>query len=374
MRTKHKKHVLLALSWYHPKIHRGVAHYARQAGWHLCSSMGYSHFYPAGWRGDGAIITASMVAINGHVQPGALSTRGVPAVEIGRHVDNDNDAIVEQAIDHFLQRGFRFIAFCGPSYCRGSCRPVTFGKILADSERLEMVDLICPEGLNDWRGRHEWFGRHLRKAPKPLAVFALDDDWGAELLDAALSFGIRVPDEVAILGVRNDELVCEALSVPLSSIENNLEGVGFEAAAILDRHLDGAPLPVQTVLIPPLGVVSRQSTEVLAVPHAKVVKALQFIREHSREEFSIADVARHAGMSLRGLYSVFGVHMGCTVGDVIATVRMREAESLLLTTDMSVENVAVSCGYGEVRNFYNAFRRKRHMTPREWKRVHGKKE
>jgi hypothetical protein len=125
-----------------------------------------------------------------------------------------------------------------------------------------------------------WMARELERLPKPLAVFAFNDYDAAWLVDTCVFHKISVPDEVAILGVDNNEMVCVCLPVPLSSIQHDLERIGYEAAALLDRMLEGEAPPESPLLIPPKGIITRRSTDYSAVNNPQLRQALLFIREH----------------------------------------------------------------------------------------------
>ncbi len=359
------RNILLALRWYHPKIHRGVARYAREAGWHLNTDLCHTQSGLECWDGDG-IITHAKFSMHPSPIDGLLESLPQPRVEIARHVHGKDGEVGQLAADHFRDLGVRNVATLGFEGSIGirlrSCEQES--KAFADVSRI----VSYPDA--PWRERKESLVEQLRMLPKPVAVFAVNDEGGAWVIEACLSAGIAVPDEVAVLGVRNDELVCEALAVPLSSIENNIEEFGYQAAAMLDRHLDGEPLPKTSMEIPPCGVVVRQSTDVLAIAHPQVLRAMQFIRGNLTEQFSVTDVVRATAMSQRGLYKAFSDHLGRSIHETILHERLKLAKNRLLSGNDTIDSIALQAGFTDARHLHRIFRQALDMTPREWVESH----
>ncbi len=358
--------VLLALGWYHPNLHRGVARYAGEHGWHLNSSFALDGIVPRIWQGDG--IVTQQLWTRGRCPVEALLRRTrIPAVKIGLHVQNDDLAIGRLAAAHFLNRGFRQFAYAMTRQCN-PVRMEAFRQALAEAgQTCRVITVRC--AASAWPARQAEWTTQLRKLPRPLALFAITDDIAAELIEAALAEGLHVPDDVAVLGVRNDDLVCESLSVGLSSIDNDLEMVGYRAAALLGEHMaSGDPFPETPQLVPPLGVVERRSTDVVAIEHPGVAKAIRFIRHRFRDPLAIADVVAASGMSQRGLYKAFQQTVGRSIHAQVIRERLNQAKKLLRETDLAVETIAWQAGFGEPRTMFMHFRRDTGLGPREWRK------
>jgi LacI family transcriptional regulator len=359
--------VLLTLGWYHPKLHRGVARYAGEHRWHLDFSFTRSMMAPRSWQGNGIVM--QHLRGRGHCSVDALVRRtGVPAVKIGHHVRNDDAAIGRLAATHFLDRGFRHFAYA-TDRGGGSPRREAFQAALAESGRDCRVIAFRP-AVASWPLRKAEWAAQLRKLPRPLALFAVTDEIAIEVVEAALADGFRVPDDIAVLGVRNDDLVCTSLQLGLSSIDNDLEAVGYQAAALLDAHITaGEPLPESPRLVPPVGVVERQSTDVVAAEHPGVARAIRFIRRRFREPLAFADIVADSGMSQRGLYKAFHQALGCSIHERVIRERLKLAKQLLRETDLAVEAVAWQAGFGESRTMFMHFRRDTGVAPREWRKT-----
>lgn len=358
--------IFLALAWYHPKLHLGIARYARDHGWHLNEDMAYLQQRGQVNVGDGMITQKNSDRLLSSQIQNYLDSLDIPRVMLGKDIFNDNDKIGVMAANFFVRRGYRNLAVCSPG------ASVRFGRlqVFADEVRSQGRDchiMEIPEDFDCWESRAEWIAEELKAAPKPMAVFAVDDNYALEIIEAARVAGINVPNQVSVLGVRNDDLICETAPVTLSSIDNNLDGMGYQAAALMDRILDGGEMPEEPIRVPPVQVVERQSTDVMAIEHEGVRKAMQFIREHFREPISLNDIVQSSSMSARGLYKAFDQHAGTPICDHLKEYRIGEARKRMLRTNENMENIAYTCGFGCYRNLYNAFKHNTGMSPAEWR-------
>jgi LacI family transcriptional regulator len=210
----------------------------------------------------------------------------------------------------------------------------------------------------------------LQDLPKPIGIMAWDDTHATEVAEACLEAGIGVPDQVAIIGVNNDDLLCESAWPPLSSVEADFTRVGYAAARVLDRLLNGEELAQgeRLTLISPLGVVRRQSTSTLAIRDPNLAAAVLFIRDHACDPCSVADVLQRVPVGRRWLERQFAEKLGRTPHDEIARVRVEAAQRLLLRSDLDVPEIAVRCGFVEPKNFHVAFRKLTGTTPAAYRR------
>ena len=288
------------MGWYATELHRGVALYARKARWAMNIDMERGIPLPRDWEGDGIVCVLGM---NPAIDE-AVAAWGLPTVSIGPcakagipQVMPNNEAIGKLAGEHFLMRGFRNFAFYMRSGGMGErLRMEGFRRRLAEAG----CDLTClrppaesaATGAESGAGKLRWLEQELVRLPKPLAVFAEYDDRALEILEACENAGISVPEEVAVLGVDNDELRCGFATVPLSSVDNDQIKQGYEAARMLDSLMQGNSPPAPTVLVEPLGIVTRQSTDILAIDHRNVARALRIIWEHYTEPLTAATSAR----------------------------------------------------------------------------------
>lgn len=369
----------MALTSTHHGFFRGIARYARQHGWHLDTQMAYSGRIPFGWQGDG-IISAC-----GHHRELAQFVRSCPLprveltlvqddLDVPRVVGN-NPAIGRTAAEYFLQRRFRHFAWA------------PFADDVPNRQRLAGFESVVraqgrpvqtlPTGMTvtsrrprfDWRQARARLIRALQGLPKPLAVFAYNDGIGVEIIDACQEAGLMVPEQVAVLGVDNDEIVCESVSVALSSIRYDLEQLAYEGAALLDGLMAGRPAPAEMLKIDPQGIVTRRSTDILAMDDVEVAKALRFIwANYADPLLSVPGVVAITRFSARGLLKAFQRELGRSIHAEIVRMRMNQVCELLRNTDLTVSTIAERAGFSSVNHLFRAFRRIHRQSPGQYRR------
>ncbi len=368
---KKTRNILLAMSYYHPQIHEGVARYAAEHGWHLNAKMTITGIPQCGWRGDGVIVQGP----NSSDYYKFVNELDLPKVSMGSYdkwgcpvIDDDHEAIGVMAAEYFLGRGFENFAVYSESTKQLALTQKAFCSYLGDLNK--KVYEIRPESLfDDWQKQSTWLAEELERLPKPLAVFCDRDHGGAEVIDTCMQHGIAVPWDVSVLGKHNNALVCDALAIPLSSLDNNLSLMGYKAADNLGRILDSEEVSPLT-LIPPREVITRASTELLAVNHEHVRRALIFIQGNYRENIGVDEVVATTGMSVRGLQQAFNKQLGHGIGEVIFKHRIDRAKELLLHSEWTIETVARESGFFSMRNFFTRFKKVVGMTPHQFRKVH----
>ena len=212
----------------------------------------------------------------------------------------------------------------------------------------------------------EW----LRSLPRPIAVMAGNDDRSQDVLAACKIAGLKVPLEVAILGVDNDEFICDLSYPQLSSIAVDTERAGYEAARVLDRLMRQEPMTEeeQEVLVYPVQVVTRQSTDVLAVEDPEVAQAVQFIRKHAREAIQVSDVAEAVGLSRRALQQRFRRVLARSVHEEIRQGRVNHMAEMLVETNLPVFQIAELLGYPDASNISRYFKRQKGVSPSAYRK------
>jgi LacI family transcriptional regulator len=205
-----------------------------------------------------------------------------------------------------------------------------------------------------WPRLLEW----IRSLPRPVGILAVDDMAADDLAAACFDAGIVIPDQVALIGVNNDDLLCEGAWPPISSVQPDYQRVGMMAAKILDDLISGKPLKPERrhVRLRPVGVVARTSTDVLAVDEPELASAVRYIREHACDPCSVGDVLRQVPVARRWLEKQFVQKLGRTPHDEITHVRMDHAQRSLLDREMTIQQVAQNCGYSTVQSFNRVFR------------------
>lgn len=370
-----QRNVLLALGSYDHRTHRGVARYAGEHHWHLNSEMCRSGRLPHGWSGEGIL-----TALDGRGDlVRFIHAATVPVVDLALNrqdlplprVVGDHHRIGVLAAEHFLERGFRHFAWHA-----NDTRPV------AELRRRGFADTLARQGLtceawiwqpgarrpsDHWRAKSRWLVQRLQAMPKPAAVFAFRDADAANVLDACLEAGFAVPEEIAILGVDDNDLVCESVRIPLSSVQHDLEGLGYRGAALLDALMRGQPAPRQPMLIPPKGIAARRSTDVLAVHHEPSRRALGFLREHYSRNVGVADVVESSGLARRRLEQTFRQQVGRSIHQELARVRLAKVKELLLETKLPVTEIARRTGFTTPQYLNHVFRGATGLPPRRFR-------
>jgi LacI family transcriptional regulator len=306
---------------------------------------------------------------------------GFAAVGVGRwsperqfhglpYVDIDPTAMGEMAAEYFIERGFRnFGTFSTPGAvhslyrCEAFAAAVRRKKLTCDVFDQKKKYPPSGEPLPTVLGVSERMRRWLAGLPKPLAVFVVDDVNGTWVCAVCQRSGIRVPEEVAILGANNDDIYCDISHPPLSSIRVPAEQVGYEAARLLDAMLRGGRVPKRPILLPPIDVVTRQSTDVMAVDDARFVKAVRFIREHAHEGIRVKHVIAAAALPKRMLERRFKKVLGRGPFAEIRRIQVERIMMLLAQTDKTLEAIASECGFKNISHMSVAFKKITGMTP-----------
>ncbi|WP_241680940.1 XylR family transcriptional regulator [Pseudactinotalea suaedae] len=323
-----------------------------------------------GWQGHGLIArvetseTAALVRRLGLPTVDLSAARLVPELP---GAETDDDAIARVAVEHFADRGLRQFAFCGDERFEWSrTRGERFVHHVTRRGGQPQVFAIQRSGMRS-RDRHR-LARWLEALPKPVGVLACYDIAGQEILEACTIAGIPVPDAVAVLGVDNDELIGTLTSPPLSSIEPDTTRTGYLAAEMLDRMLAGEHLEPGLRLIPPVRVVARHSSEILAVDDPQVAAALRFVRDRAHGEVAVSEVLRHVGSSRRALDLRFVRVLGRTVHAEITRVRMERVADLLSTTDLTLPQLAERLDFKHSEYMSVAFKRATGKSPGQYRR------
>jgi len=328
----------------------------------------------ARWRGDGLIARIETPQI-----ARAVMRKRLPVVDVsaGRHVrsvpwvETDDEAIARAAAEHLLDRGFRRLAFCGDARFNWSKHRRRHFEAVAREKGVPVQAFESP--LRDGRPiplsrEHDRLVAWVRRLEKPVGVMAAYDIKAQQLLDACRDAGVAVPEEVAVVGVDNDELLCRLATPPLSSVTPNARRTGYEAAGLLDRLMRGERVPPEAHLIPPMGIQTRQSTDILAVEDREVAAAMRFIREHACDGIRVEEVLKAVPLSRRILERRFRKVTGRTPHEEILRLRLDRVKQLLGETDLSLERIAHLAGFAHPEYMNVAFKREVGRTPGDYRR------
>jgi LacI family transcriptional regulator len=327
---------------------------------------------PKEWRPDGVIarVSSSLIAKE-------LSGVGVPVVNVSAinvaeaefpRVATDVEAAGRMAAAYFIGRGFRnfaYLSMIGLDYVAKQKNAFS-GAVAASGfscAELSLDSMRRGEGELKREGR---LTRWLASLPKPVAVFTWSG--GRELVHSCWEAGLAVPEEVALLSGSDDDLLCEICDVPISAVRQPGEQIGGEAVELLDRLMKGQSAPRIPSWLAPLTIVTRQSTDTLAVSDRALVAALKFIREAAGRPVQVDDVASAAGVSRRVLERRFASHLRASPADYLRSARLERAKALLVETDRAIPDVAAAAGFGSPEYLAQAFRAELGISPLRYRR------
>lgn len=411
-----QRNVLLVIQPAYPERISGIARFARSHGWHLTIVDRLARF-PRGWRGDGALVTLRGNAKTNRFVKG-LVRDGIPVVDLTFNhpeirlprVSGDHEAFGRLARGHFESLNFRHFAWFSTDWShvhelrfRGFSngdRPHETQDCIEKNgvcpqkcpPKWVLCDIVKPTEIDNWSLFLKIIGKRLKESPKPLGILTYDDADAAKVLSAALEAGLRVPEEVAIMGIGNDKVVCENQAVPLSSVDHDLEKNGYEGAALLNKLMSRkgnreqgrgnrkigeavssplvkkrlrGPLPI---LLPPRGIVVRKSTDTLATDDPLLATALREISRRLATSFGVGEIADALNVPRTRLDRLFAEKFSRSVGKEIVRQRIERAKKLLTSTDKPMKEIAALCGYCNAGYFTNAFRAETGLTPKAWRR------
>jgi LacI family transcriptional regulator len=330
---------------------------------------------PRGWQGDGVIARIGSESMVRDLKTLRLPVVNVSGIELAGadfpRVTNDLQAGAELAAQHFKSRGFRHFAYFSllslPYVARQQNAFIAAARRLGGDCAVYGVESHAGAAPS-WSLDLDRLAAWLARLPKPVGILTWNADTGRQIVYACQQAGVPIPEQVALLCGADDDLLCEVSHIPMSGLLVAAEQIGHRAASMLDRLMRGKSASARTILIPPLGIATRQSTDTLAVQDAALVKALSFIRENLAHSIRVHDVARHAGLSRRLLERRFTATLDRTPGEEIRRVRLDRARQLLETTDLSIEAVAEASGFGSPEYLAGVFRAALKTTPLRYRR------
>ena len=372
---------LLVGAWneYGRGIIEGVWQYAERHGPWLLEMVPYEpdEFVdiPRGWSGDGMI-----AAIQTKRLEGKLIALGAPVVNVsgsrrsGDHfprVTSDAEAVVAMAVEHLLDKGLKQLAFCGEPH-----RPfidfwsAAYRNVMARMGMEAVLytpskDIDPASGLEAMQqDRRRW----IESLPKPVGIVGWATGLCRHLAMACTESVLRVPEDVAILSLETEDLLGKVVHPPISGVDIPVKRIGYEAAAQLDRLLRGEPADPHETRLSPLGVTTRQSTDLVACEDPQIRQALRFIREHSHEGIDVRDVLKAVPMARRSLERRFHELVGRSPAEEIRRVKIEKVRRMLDTTDLPIPDIAEACGFNYVEHMIPVFKKHHGCTPSRYRK------
>ncbi len=355
------------------RIIKGILSYANEVGpWHIwvkSDESGPARELPGDWHGDGVIARVASPALAADIQASGLPVVNVADFPIEGFsapcVRTDDQAGTRMAVDFFIDHGFRHVAYVGS---RHTANPVWYGSAFQAALSLHGIrarEFYFEGELSAQAGPFmEW----LLALPKPVGVMAWGLGLGRMVVDCCMEAGISVPHDIAVLCGSYDDLLSYACFPALSGILNPTELIGYKAAQLLHRMMQGERVPCETHYLPPLGIMERLSTDTLAVEDPKIAKVVAFVKEHAFEPIGMVDILRAVPMARRSLERKFQQIFGRSPTEEIRRIRMDRARRLLAETDLPMQQIAEACGYSTYNYLTHVFKQVTGTTPRDYRK------
>lgn len=363
-------------------ILRGINKYVKEhKQWSICLEPRSAEASPPTWlrrwKGHGII-----ARLADHKIAQVVLRAGLPTINLGPQlpdidlpcIESNPRSIAQIVARHFLERGFRNFGFCGDKSATDdwSTRVANhFRSVLrhAGPHGYCVIERYFGIRPRDWDKELAQLSSWIERLPKPIGIFAINDAIGMRVLEACHVAGAAVPEQVAVLGLENDELVCSMACPPLSSVSTNAEMIGYRAAELLDGLMQGADPPRKVAAVEPISIVTRQSTDVQAHVDEVVAKAMRFIRSWAAEGINVDDVLREVDVSRSSLDRRFKSALGRTPHEEIVRAQLHAAMKLLSETDLNLTQIALKAGFKHAAYMGAVFRRELKMTAGQYRQI-----
>jgi len=286
----------------------------------------------------------------------------------------DDSAIGTMAAEHLLERGFHHFGFCGfDNMFWSDKRADSFNARIAKSGyKMSFFKQPVSRVARTWYKEETFLAEWLKSLPKPVGIMACNDDRGQHITEACAIAKLEIPYEVAIVGADNDDQICDISNPPLSSVTLDVEKAGYQAAELLDRMMEGEKIAPQTVTVNPIRVITRQSSNIVAVEDKVVGQALHFIHQNAKRLIQVDDVIKALNISRRSLHDKFMETLGRSVYNEIKRVRIDLISQMLLETDLSISDIAFNLGYDSTNHIARYFKQKMGISPLDYRKTHSR--
>jgi LacI family transcriptional regulator len=332
------------------------------------------------WHGDGILADFDDPGV-----AAAVSRARLPVVGFGGgygwyspqsgipYFFNNQTAVANLAADHLIERGFRHFAYCGlyptPAnrWAEERCR--AFAKRVNARGFPCHIYPVVHRTTRQWNSVLASLGTWLKTLHKPVGLMAATDKRARHVLEACHSYGLHVPEEVAVIGVDNDEVLCQLSSPQLSSIEQDAKRIGYEAIALLDRLMGGEKARQRHFFIDPLGVVTRRSTDILAVEDRLVARTITFIQSAASKGIRVRDVVNSLAISRSTLETRFKAATGDTLSTAIRRSQLQRVQRMIAETNLAMKEIAAVTGFKSVQHMTTSFGKTFGRTPAKYRKA-----
>jgi len=321
----------------------------------------------ANWEGDGII-----ARVENEKMAESIVRSKMPAVNVSQtdfdpllpSVNTDELAVARISVEHLLERGFGQLAYCSVTgFSWGKLRRQAFVDAAKEAGFMCHVYEPADNRRMSWEREQEALAKWLQSLPKPIGMRAAYDFRGQQVLDACRRVGLAVPEEIAVIGAGNDEVLCRLAWPPMTSTDPNPTVIGYEAATLLDRLMQGESMNGQRVLVQPLSIAARQSTDIMAIEDKDIASAVRLIRESACEGINVGDVLARIPLVRQSFEQRFKKSLGRSPHAEIVRVRLERVKQLLEKTDLPLSVVAEKAGYSHAAYMSTAFKEKFGKSP-----------
>ena len=369
-----RRHVLYLTAWNVHAVHEGIVAYAEEAGWILDNSMCYTGAIPDVTRADGVICR------HAYREDIIDFARSLDLPTVGFEHDDrlpvprayyDEDAIGAMGARHLVELEFTELCFLHLGFTPYQMPRMTGFKREAEAAGCRFTELSPPKKPESWHPAPgeawEWLQEALAGMDGPIGMMVTNDQIARPTIDALVHMGYRVPTQVAVVSAENDAMICDIAAVPISSVDTNTRKLGYEAARMLDRLMDGEAPSAEVLRVAPSHVEIRGSSDSRAIANLHASEALRYIWHHYWERVRVEDVAEGASVTRRRLQTLFQEHVGRTMQEEIARVRTARACHLLKTTSLKVNEIAEVSGFSTSLHLHRTLQSALGMGPKAFR-------
>ena len=356
----------------------GIARYSRLYGpWSFYKEpidLKSSIPHLTNWKPDGIIMRDSLIT----KELLKLKIPTILAIHDSKYpkdlpvIKTDSYSIAKMASEHLLEKGLKNFAFCGfDNYDWSKERKLYFSRFNSKAGYKTHI-YLQPKRIkkDDWQNELQHVSEWIKSLPKPVGIFACNDDRGQHILEVCKSINLNVPEDVAVIGVDNDPMVCEIGDPPLTSIALNVESAGYEAAKLLDQLIDKKKVGLRKMIVTPSHVVQRQSTDIFAVNDDEVATAIRYIKNNAKNKILVKDVVKATSISRRTLEKRFKKTIHRSIYREIQQVRIELISKLLVETDLSISQITSLFSFTGVEHISRYFKKEKGVGLREFRKLH----
>jgi LacI family transcriptional regulator len=287
-------------------------------------------------------------------------------------IKTDSKSIAKMASTHFIEKGLKNFAFCGfEDYEWSKGRSFYFNQF--NNEAGYKTHIYLPPdkiSKNEWEDEQHHVSEWVKSLPKPVGIFACNDDRGQHILEVCKVLNLKVPDDVAVLGVDNDPMICDIGDPPLSSIALNVESAGYQAAKLMDDLINNNRVTNKKIIVTPTHIIQRQSSDILAVDDYEVAKAIQYIKKNAKYKIFVKDVVKSTNISRRTLERRFKNAIRRSIYDEIQHVRIGLISNLLLETDLPISQITSFFDFTDAEHISRYFKKEKGIGLRDFRKLH----